>query len=275
MEPRSGSFVLALLLGVSFPTLAQGYRLPARGPSSLAVAQKAAAPAGAQAVASLLANAGFETNGGAGSSSFAGWTVVDLAGGSGSWYVQTGVESPLNGLTVPPPPEGSFQAMTDQTDPGSHVLYQDVVIPAGGARLSFYLTLESRAPITVPDPPSLDFSDGEMPNQQFRVDVMDPAADAFDVGSGVLMNVYQTAVGDPTSSGPQLVYADLSAFAGRTVRLRFAETDNRGVFNAGIDAVSLLATGNVPAAGTTGLLVFGVALALAGAFALRRMFPGR
>lgn len=275
MRSRSGRFALALLLGFSFPTLAQGYRLPARGPSPPPVAQKAAAPAGAQAVASLLANPGFETNGGVGTSSFAGWTVVDQQGGSGSWYVQTGVESPLSSQAVPPPPEGSFQAMTDQYAPGSHVLYQDVAIPAGGARLSFFLTIQSFGPITVPDPPTLDISDGDVPNQQFRVDVMDPAADAFDVGSGVLMNVYQTAVGDPTSSGPRLVYADLSAFAGQTVRLRFAEADNLGIFNAGVDAVSLVAVGNVPAAGTTGLLVMGVALALAGAFALRRMFPGR
>jgi hypothetical protein len=49
----------------------------------------------------LTVNGGFETG-------FAGWTVLDQAGGSGSWFIQTGTASPLNGFAVPSPPEGSF-----------------------------------------------------------------------------------------------------------------------------------------------------------------------
>ena len=35
------------------------------------------------------------------------------------------------------------------------------------------------------------------PNEQARIDIMDPAAEAFDVGAGVLSNLFQTNPGDP------------------------------------------------------------------------------
>jgi hypothetical protein len=42
--------------------------------------------------------------------------------------------------------------------------------------------------------------------------------------------------------GPTTYTADLSPFAGQTVRLRFAEVDNIGEFNAGVDAISIQST---------------------------------
>src|SRR5579872_5313015 len=65
----------------------------------------------------LLANGGFESNGGAGSGLFTGWTVATQAGSNGSWYAQTGTSSPLNGLPVAAPLEGTFAAMTDDSGP--------------------------------------------------------------------------------------------------------------------------------------------------------------
>jgi hypothetical protein len=73
---------------------------------------------------SPLVNGSFELNDGLGSNVFTGWTVVDLAGSSGSWFVQSGNASPLTGFVVQPPTDGSFAAMTDQFNPGSHILYQ-------------------------------------------------------------------------------------------------------------------------------------------------------
>jgi hypothetical protein len=225
-------------------------------------------------VASLLANAGFETNGGAGSNTFSGWTVVDQAGGSGSWFAVSALTAPLSGLPVPGPGEGVFQALTDQTGPGAHVLYQDIVLPSRTPlTLSFYLHYVSAASLTTPASGTLDYTSGM--NQQFRVDVMDPAAGVSDVGTGVLMNVYRTNTGDATTLAPRLVVADLSAFAGRAVRIRFAETDNSGNFFVGVDAVSLVVSGLVPAAGTTGLLALGLATALAGALVLSRLGVSR
>lgn len=195
----------------------------------------------------VVSNGGFETNGGAGTTDLTDWTLVDQAGSSGSWYAQMGTTSPTNGLTVQAPTEGSFAAMTDQSNPGSHVLFQEITVPAGGATLHFNLYLRTNASdYHVPDPATLDYT--VIPNQQFRADVMDPAAGDFDVGAGVLDNIYQTLPGDPLESGYTTVSHSLDAFAGQTIRLRFAEVDNQGFFNVGVDNVHL--TGK-PAIGVT------------------------
>ncbi len=50
---------------------------------------------------------------------------------------------------------------------------------------------------------------------------MATSAPVDDVGTGVLQNLYQTMPGDPLTDTLQ-VTADLSLYAGQTVRLRFA-----------------------------------------------------
>jgi hypothetical protein len=208
----------------------------------------------------LITNAGFE-------SGLAGWTVLDQPGGDGSWFSQSGTGSPLNGFPVPAPPEGSFAAMTDQGGPGSHVLYQDFVVPVGvtGATFSFqyYLQNQNGAFFT---PSSLDFT--VSPNQQARVDIITTAADPFSVAGGdVLLNLYQTQVGDPATSGYSLVGGSLTSFlaahGGQTLRLRFAEVDNQFFFQNGVDDVSIQVnhTAAVPEAGSA-MLLFGGAVPL-------------
>ena len=49
--------------------------------------------------AGLIVNGGFE-------SGFSGWTRVDQVGSEGTFSLQTGMSSPLNGFAVPAPPEG-------------------------------------------------------------------------------------------------------------------------------------------------------------------------
>src|SRR5262249_36230192 len=79
-------------------------------------------------------------------------------------------------------------------------------------------------------------------NQQVRVDIMNPLAGLYDVGAGVLENVFRT---DPTmprdSGGYQTFTADLTAFHGRTIRLRIAEANNRGRLIVGLDNVQIQA----------------------------------
>lgn len=207
----------------------------------------------------LITNGSFEDGGG----SFAGWTVLDQADGSGSWFVQTGTASPLNLFGVPAPPEGSFAAMTDQFGPGSHVLYQDFVVPVGvtAATLSFERFIQN-FPGTFTTPDTLDYT--VFPNQQARVDIMTTAADPFSVAGGdVLLNVFQTSVGDDPVSGYTVQSNDLGAFlaahGGETLRLRFAEVDNSGNFNMGVDSVSLTVTTGVPEPSAFVLLGLGVA----------------
>ena len=53
----------------------------------------------------------------------------------------------------------------------------------------------------------------------------------------VLVNVFKTSAGDPDRRKPSGVSADLSRWAGETVRVRLAATDNRGPLRAGVDDI--------------------------------------
>jgi hypothetical protein len=152
--------------------------------------------------------------------------------------VYTGTTSPLSGFPIAAPPEGTHAAVTDQEGPGSHVLYQDVALGSGfGHTLSFFLYYENRGAIFATSP-TLDFN--AFPNQQYRVDVLRAtAAPASTAPGDVLASVFQTQVGDPFTLAPTRISFDLTPFAGMTVRIRFAEVDNQGFFNASVDSVAI------------------------------------
>ena len=183
--------------------------------------------------AATVVNGDFEAG------NFTGWTVVNQPGGSGDWFVYTGTTSPISGFAIAAPPEGTHAATTDQGGPGSHVLYQDVALEAGFAHtLSFQLYYANQAGVFA-SPPTLDFAGG-IPNQQYRVDILRPSAPATSVDpADILATVFQTNPGDPTTLAPVTVSADLSSFAGTTVRIRFAEVDNQLFFQASVDAVAI------------------------------------
>ena len=139
--------------------------------------------------------------------------------------------------------------MTDAFGPGSHVLYQDFVVPAEGALLSFTLFIGNRGDRFV-TPASLDFSTPAL-NQQARVDILRGGTGVFSVApADILQNLFQTQVGAPLVSGYTPFNFDLtSLFAanvGQTLRLRFAETDNVAPFQFGVDNVSLETVSAVP-----------------------------
>src|SRR6476661_581870 len=86
--------------------------------------------------AATISNGGFETG------DFTGWTVVTQ--GTGNWFVYTGTTAPLTGVplgsSISPPPEGNFAAVSDEIGPGTHILYQDIVLEPGvNHQLSFVL----------------------------------------------------------------------------------------------------------------------------------------
>lgn len=217
-----------------------------------------AAPA--QAVPVIL-NGGFE----AGLSS---WTRLDQIGSDGSFMLQSGTLSPLNGDPVPPPTEGLNAAMTDAFGPGSHLLYQDFLASAGAATLSFDLSLGNRAD-RYATPASLDFAltsqiGSQTHNQQARVDILQAGANPFSVDAAdILLTLYHTQVGDALVAGYNTVTADLSALLaandGQLLRLRFAETDNLGPFQMGIDDVRIVATATVPEPASGALLAAALA----------------
>ncbi len=190
-----------------------------------------------------IANGGFELG-------LAGWLTADQIGSDGGFFSQTGTASPLNGFAVPAAPEGVRAAMTDSGAGGSHVLYQDFVVPNGviSASVGFALYLNN-AGGTYVTPSNLDWaatnqSGGLILNQQARVDIITTSAGLFSVdGASVLQNLFQTTAQTPLVTGYNPFLIDitplLQAHAGQTLRLRFAETDNINFFNLGVDNVSL------------------------------------
>lgn len=228
-------------------------------------------PAAAQT--NLILNGSFESNGGLGTNTFTNWTVTDLAGGDGSWWVQTGTGSPVNGFTVPAPTNGAFAAMTDQGGPGTHVIIQSFVVPAGGvglATLSFDWYVNNQNGTFIVDPIGLDHTGPA--NQHARVDILTGAALPFSTAPGdVLFNAFITNPGDPAESGYNTlstnITALLNAHAGETLQLRFAEVDNQFFFSFGADNVSLFAA--VPEPTTWALMGFTLVLG-AGSYLWRR-----
>lgn len=201
-----------------------------RTSGAVAASALAAFVLAAGAGAATVANGGFETG------DFTGWTKT--TSGSGDWFVYTGTTSPFSSQTIAAPPEGTFAATTDQTGPGSHILYQDVALEPGHSHtLSFILYYENRNVLFF-SPDSL--SESVVPNQQYRVDIMDPAAPVDSVAPGdVLATVFRTMPGDPASKPYTPMTFDLTPFAGQTVRLRYAEVDNQFFFQASVDRVHI------------------------------------
>jgi hypothetical protein len=183
------------------------------------------------ASAAIVTNGDFETG------NFSGWQLNDAPDPpTGSWLVYTGAS--LGGDPIPAPPQGNFAAAVNQSDPGRHLLYQDLTLPPGGSQylLSMYVYYDSNAAIS--SQPNLDFAGP--PNQQYRIDVMRPSAPLDSVASGdILRAVFQTVTGDPPTLAPTVMTTDLKPFAGQTVRLRFAEVDNQDIFHAATDAVAV------------------------------------
>jgi hypothetical protein len=213
-----------------------------------------------RAPAASINNGGFE-------SGFAGWTRADQVGSDGTFALQTGAASPVNGTAVPAPPGGSTAAMTDAQGPGSHVLYQTFMVtaPVPQAMLSFDLFIGNRA-AAFSTPNSLDFATPAL-NQQARVDILAGGADPFSVSAAdLLMNLFQTTTGDALVSGYSHHASDittlLNSHLNTPLTLRFAETDNVFTFQLGVDNVDIQETA-VPEPSSLWLLVAGGLFAVA------------
>ncbi len=212
-----------------------------------------------QAHGDLISNGGFE-------SGFSDWTRLDQLGSDGTFHLQSGTTSPVNGDPVPAPPGGSTATMTDAQGPGAHVLYQlftaSSLVPP--TTLDFDLFIGNRANAFFA-PATLDFGTTAL-NQQARVDILRGGADPFSVdpAADVLLNVFQTLPGDPLVSGYTHHSIDITTLLndnlGQPLMLRFAETDNVNFFQFGVDNVRVEASA-VPDS-TSEAMVFLVVLGL-------------
>jgi hypothetical protein len=208
------------------------------------------APSSAEAA--NVVNGGFE------SGTLRGWSVYQ-ANPFGDWFAYQGAETPIGvnrkkqslGHTEPIqlPPQGTYAAVTDEIEPDTLILYQDVALESGSDyQLSLIAYYDAYKPIAIPTPDTLSIAPEalQLPNgkfqenQQFRIDVMKPDAPLESLDpTDVLRTVFATKPGDRPTMAPRTLTANLSAFAGQTVRLRIANTVTEEVFNAGVDAVSI------------------------------------
>jgi hypothetical protein len=174
------------------------------------------------------------------SGAITGWQAV--GGGSGGWLVYADGHKPPDPaqsdpnapFDVPDPPQGRFAAVTDTNGPGTHILYRDL-------RLEGRFTLQATVFYAGTEPfssPATLAHDTPEANQQYRIDLLSPSAPIDSVAKDdVLVNVFRTSPGDPARRQPTEVRLDVSAWAGQTVRLRLATTDNQGPLRVGVDNI--------------------------------------
>ncbi len=212
----------------------------------LLVVAFAAALAPNGAAAAIVVNGNFETG------TLKGWRV-HRATEAGNWFAYKGTDAPIGSKRgadpVQPPPEGTYAGIIDEANPDTLILYQDIALePDLDHRLSLLTYYNTYEPIAIPTPETLSVDDevlGGQVNQQYRIDVMKPGAPIESIDpADILLTLFQTKPGAPQKMGPTKLTANLSAFAGQTVRLRIAGAVHEEVLNAGVDAVSISSTGS-------------------------------
>lgn len=199
-------------------------------------------PSGASAA--TVVNGDFETG------NLTGWQQYNSTP-EGEWFVYSAAEA--GGFFAP---TGNFAAVDEENDPDTAILYQDVALePFSTHQLSMTIAYESQAPIIVPPSGTLAVSPGPgNQNQQLRVDVMKPTAPIESISpSDILATLFANKTGDTEKLNPTQLTADLSAFAGQTVRIRIANAVGDSYFNTMVDNVAI-ASAPIPNAISRGKL---------------------
>jgi len=201
----------------------------------------------------LLTNGGFETG------TFAGWTVSDRAGGSGTWSVASGTVTPFSGFPTAGPAAGTFYAVSDQGGAGTHALTQSFGVPIGATSvvLSFDMFVNDQSfSGGIVNPIGLDHTGSA--NQHARVDLLTAAAGPFDTGAADVIGNFYLGVDAGALPHPYTNYVfDITGLVtpGGTYQIRFAEVDNQLFFHQGVDNVSIEATAAaIPEPGTLALV---------------------
>lgn len=178
-----------------------------------------------------------------------GWQVYNSTP-AGNWYAYSAAQvnerndeiEGFGGGRPFFPPAGNFAAYTEEEYPDTAILYQDVALdPYFTHQLSMTLGYTSRAPIVAANTLHVDPGPSAAENQQLRVDVVKPTAPIESLNpEDILATPFANKTGDPQVLAPATISADLSNFAGQTVRIRIANAVHEEEFNAMVDNVSLL-----------------------------------
>jgi hypothetical protein len=185
------------------------------------------------AAAPVVENGGFETQ------DLSGWKVRNSA--AFKWEAYTGDTLPETGDPFPAPPRGDWAAAAEQEFISQGFLYQDLKLPKHAKELKLITYYASADPFATPHDLNATADDPDThPNQQYRVDLVKPNAPIKSLDSGdVIKNLFRTRVDDAPFIDPTPVSIDVTHWAGKTVRLRFAVADNEGPLEVGIDGVKV------------------------------------
>jgi len=175
-------------------------------------------PAVISYTAGVLSTPGQIVNGDFETGNFSGWTLANS--GNGTFVINNGTYPSPDGPL--PPYSGNFSALSTQSGPGIHTIYQDVTLPAGttSATLCWADRIRNHAS---------SFSD---PQQEFRMEIRD-------TNNQVLSTLFSTNPGDPLISGWTERSAGISQYAGRTIHVAFTEEDHLGYFNVHLDNIRI------------------------------------
>ena len=219
----------------------------------------------------LLTNGNFETG------TFVGWTQTNQDNGS-FVLLAPGSDTPAVApdttqfQTAANAGGGSFFAVSASGNPGTHALLQNFTVPFAVTRLdlSFQMFVNDQSGVgPIVDASGLDNRTGgvtdpttgaPLDNQHARVDILTSGAGDFSTAAGdIVTTLYGPNVDNPggATPNPYLTYNFnlLGVLTpGTTYRLRFAEVDNDGSLNLGVDNISLLATTPVPEPSSLALL---------------------
>jgi hypothetical protein len=216
---------------------------------------------GAAMVLSVPAMANLITNGDFESGSLAGWTTATSGGSNNFFVISNGANAPLSlALTQSNVGGGNFVAMGDQTTSGGEVIFQSFTTTGGTLTLKFDYFDNSHFGL------GQSGTDIAGVGQTARVDILSANAAAFDVGSGVVQNLFigmqgplpggnETAL---TATVPwQSVTDTVTGLAAGTYQLRFGNGQCCYFQEFGVDNVSLEAS--VPEPSTWAMMLLGFA----------------